>query len=170
MPGEVKTTLIVRFGEAASGSGSGHLSAEVDGRADGLNNGKTSFAPGDAVHFLVYHSANVRITDVIASAGSIFQGPSQNVKQTEFVTFENERTGNLNKPASGALKVTWYGRSLGGVSLGDDQVTLTASQPGVAVAKMEYTALARSYRLSSPLELNGEKEFEVAIIIIGEAS
>ena len=45
-----------------------------------------------------------------------------------------------------------------------------ASQSGVAVGKVEYTAPARSYRLSSPLELNGEKEFEVAIVIIGEAS
>lgn len=165
--GAVVTTVQVSFSEG--GAGAGHLSAEVDSRPDGLNAGRTSFAPGDPVHILVYKSPNVSINNVEASAGSIHPGPQENIEVTDILTFNNSREASLSKPAAGGLSVTWYGASLGALAIGADGVSVQASKSGVAVAKVVYQTAARSYRLSSPLEVNGEKNYQILVLIIGNS-
>ncbi len=62
-------TIRVQFGNpdgsgGPGGSGaSGHLSAEVDTRAAGLNGGRSSFSPGETVYILIYKSDNVSHPD-----------------------------------------------------------------------------------------------------------
>lgn len=56
-------TVRVQFGDP-DGTTTGHLSAEIDARTDGLNGGKTAFTPGETVYLLVYASANVTVTVV----------------------------------------------------------------------------------------------------------
>lgn len=164
-------TIRVQFGspDGASGSGmTGHLSAEIDTRPDGLNGGRNAFSPGETVYILVYKSDNVSITDTICSAGSMSADGTTVVSKTEELMFEDADTATLQLPARSALSsTTWYGRSLGTLTLQSDKVTARASSKGVGVAKVTYEALAQIYALTSPATLNGVTDFSILALIKG---
>jgi hypothetical protein len=163
-------TIRVQFG-SPDGSVSGHLSAEVDTRPDGLNGGRSAFNPGETVYILVYKSDNVSITDTICSAGSMSAQGSTVVTKAEELMFEDADTASLAVPArSGIASMVWYGRSLGSLSLQSDKVTARAASKGVGVVKVSYEALALVYALSSPATLNGETDFSILAIIKGTAA
>jgi hypothetical protein len=160
-------TIRVQFGNP-EGADTGHLSAEVDTRADGLNGGRSSFSPGETVYILVYKTDNVSITDTVCSAGSLSAQGSAVVAVTEELMFEDADTASLNKPARSSLTQTvWYGRSLGNLTVQADKVSVKAETKGVAVAKVTYDTLALIYALSSPATLNGETDFSILALIKG---
>ena len=164
-------TIRVQFGNPDGSGASGHLSAEIDTRPQGLNGGRSSFSPGETVYLLVYKSDNVSITDTICSAGSLSSQGSAVVTVTEELMFEDSDTATLGKPARSSLtQSVWYGRSLGGLTLQSDKVTVKTSSKGVGVAKVTYDALALVYALSSPATLNGETDFSILALIKGVAS
>ena len=118
-------TIRVQFGNPDGSGSDGHLSAEVDTRPDGLNGGRSSFSPGETAYILVYKSDNVSITDTICSAGSLSAQGSAVVTVTEELMFEDADTATLGKPARSAIaQSVWYGRSLGGLTLQSDKVTV----------------------------------------------
>lgn len=163
------TTLRVQFGTPdAEGGASGHLSAEVDTRPNGLNGGKSSFSPGETVYVLVFKTDNVVISETICSAGSLSAQSTTLVPRTEEVMFEDSDTATLSVPVHGALTgTTWYGRALGALTVQADRITVKAAVKGVGVAKVTYQALAHLYALSSPVSLNGETDFSILAIIKG---
>jgi hypothetical protein len=165
-------TIRVQFGSPdGSGGASGHLSAEVDARSDGLNGGRTSFSPGETVHILVYKSNNVAITETICSAGSLTAQGTTTVTLSDELMFEDTDSASLSVPARGGLDTAvWYGRSLGGLSLQGDKVTVKAASKGVGVAKVAYQADAQVYALASPASLNGESDFSILALIKGSAA
>lgn len=166
-------TIRVQFGtvDAESGAAAGHLSAELDTRPNGLNGGRTAFNPGETAYILVYQSDNVSITETICSAGSLSVQGTTVVSVTQELMFEDADSASLDKPArSGITQSAWYGRSLGGLTLLSDKLTVKASAKGVAVAKVTYNALAQVYALSSPATLNGETDFSILALIKGAAS
>ncbi len=160
------TTVRVTFGQS-TGQGDSYLSAEIDGRDDGLNGGKTSFSPGSEVWFLVHRGRNVQVESVDASAGSAAMESEIEYIKEEDVVFEGEKSANLSMPSLGIVSTRWMGRSLGNVTLGADAQTLTADTSGLAVARVSYKVRALTGKLSSPSELAGEKEFTVAVLITG---
>lgn len=164
----VTANITVSFGDSAGSSGaSGHLSAEVDSRADGLNAGKTSFAPGDRAHFLVYKSSNVSYDTPVASAGSIAAGGKGiSVTKEDDIQFADTDTASLSIPAQSIVSVTWLGRSLGSLVLADAN-TVKASAKGVAVARVKYTAKADAWSLTSPATLAGLTDFSILVFILG---
>ena len=162
----ITTTCQITFG---SGADHAHLSAEVDVRPEGLNKGKTSFTGGEPVYILVYKSKNVRILKTLVSAGSIHPAESQLVSVEDTLTFADKKEASLSKPAAGPVTSTWYGNSLGGLGVGEDQITITASSSGVAVCKVRYGAQAQAYRLSTPVELAGAKNFNILFFVAGVA-
>ncbi|MBI5058974.1 hypothetical protein HZB60_04210 [candidate division KSB1 bacterium] len=166
----VTANIIVQFGaDTAAGSTSKQLSAEIDGRADGHNNGNTSFQPGQTAWLLAYASDGLSVK-AFTSAGTVAAYGSENVEITEDITFAGEQTSPLGKPATSIKSVQWMGTNLGGVSLGADQVTVTASGGGaekVGVARITYTAKAQVYGLTPPLTLNGETSFSIAVLFVG---
>lgn len=166
------TTITVRFTTpGALGSGSATLSAEVDSREGGLNGGKSSFSPGEDVYILVFKSTNVSIVAIEASAGSITAAGSTIVNKTEDLTFAGQNTASLPTPTSSGLSSTkWLGKSGGAMTVGADQVTVTASSvtdKQVAVARVSYSSTADVYKLSSPATIDGEVEFTIAVLILG---
>ncbi|MDO9189985.1 MAG: hypothetical protein Q7U24_08945 [Sulfurimicrobium sp.] len=164
-------TIRVQFGNPDGSEALGHLSAEIDTRPGGLNGGRTAFSPGETAYILVYKSDNVRITDTICSAGSLSAQGTTVVTVTEELMFEDADTATLGKPARSSISQSvWYGRSLGGLTLQSDKVTVKASSKGVAVAKVAYDALALVYALSSPATLNGETDFSILALIKGTAA
>lgn len=163
-------TIRVQFGNP-SGSATGHLSAEIDTRPQGLNGGRTAFNPGETVYLLLYKTDNVSITDTLCSAGSLSAQGSTVVTITEELMFEDADTAQLSKPARAAIAQTvWYGRNLGSLTVQPDKITVKAQARGVAVAKITYEALALIYTLSSPATLNGETDFSILALIKGVAS
>ena len=163
-------TVRVQFGDSA-GSANGHLSAEIDARTDGLNGGKTAFTPGETVYLLVYASANVTVTEMLCSAGSLARHGSAVVTVTEDLLFEEADTATLGKPARASLtQSAWYGRSLGTLTLQADRMTLKAANRGVGVARVSYETLAQVVALSSPVALNGETDFSILALIKGSAT
>ncbi len=164
-------TIRVQFGSPdGAGGASGHLSAEVDARPNGLNGGKTSFSPGETVYILVYKSDNVSITETICSAGSLTAQGTATVTVADELMFEETDSASLSVPARAELASSvWYGRSLGALTLQSDKVTVKAASKGVGVAKVSYEALALIYALASPASLNGETDFSILALIKGSA-
>lgn len=162
------STIRVQFGNPDGSASAGHLSAEVDTRPSGLNGGRSAFSPGETAYILVYKTDNVSITDTLCSAGSLTAQGSIVVTVSEELMFEDADSATLGKPARSApSQALWYGRSLGGLTLQSDKVTVKASSKGVAVAKVSYDALALVYALSSPVTLNGETDFSILALIKG---
>ena len=166
MADHVTASIVVNF-KAAGSNAAGILSAEVDGREDGLNLGKTSFVPGDSVGVLVYKGDDVKVDAVSSSAGSISYLGTQLVTITELVQFANVNTASVNKPIASINSTKWLGNDGGNVSL-TDQVNLKIANPVVGVLKITYTSIARGYRLSGvPHPLSGETEYDVLVYVEG---
>lgn len=179
----VTTSITVRFGPG-SGDGDGkqgHLSAEIDDRDTGLNNGKTSFAPGDTVYFLVYKSNNVLYDTPVATAGAIRFQSSETVTKTQQVSFTGEHSASLSVPAIQIKNVQWIGRALGAVTLDPaGQIVKIAPNDNpsqlVGMCNITYTARADAWALASPsiaavsgLEA-GAEEYEISIVIFGQVT
>jgi len=164
------TTIQVSFSTpGADAYSNAHLSAEIDSREGGLNAGKTSFAPGDDVYILVYKSSNVEISSVAVSAGSCSGQGSVNVSTTEDVIFADSVESSLGKPCAGGLtSQKWLGNNLGAISLGSDQTTLTIAAKGVGVAKVGFDSTALVYKLTSPTTLDGETDFTILVMVVGD--
>jgi hypothetical protein len=163
----VTANITISFGEADAASANAHLSAEIDGRPEGLNAGKTSFVPGDTAHFLIYKSANVTYDTPIPSAGTINQGATGlTVTKEDDISFADTDTASLSIPATGIVSVTWLGTSLGSLVL-TDPTTIKASAKGVAVARVRYTCSADAWSLQSPASLAGLTDFSILIFILG---
>lgn len=161
-------TIRVQFGSASADAAGGHLSAELDARPSGLNGGKTGFAAGETAYLLVFVSDNVSVTETVCSAGSLSAQGTTLVTVTDEVMFEDSDLATLSKPVYGALgSTTWYGRSLGTLSVQADQATVKSSVKGVGVAKVSYEARALIYALASPATLNGETDFTILALIKG---
>ncbi|MDH5637432.1 MAG: hypothetical protein OEZ04_02965 [Nitrospinota bacterium] len=167
MSNAVTTTVQITFG--LGDKSRAHLSAEVDKRPNGLNKGNTSFVGGEPVYVLVYKSNSVNITATEVSAGTIHFAERQLVDVEDVITFANKREARLPRPASAPLSVTWFGQSLGGLTVGEDGVSVIASTEGVAVARVRYKAYANAYRISTPTALNGEKNYSLLFFVAGVA-
>lgn len=179
----VTANITVSFG-AGSAGGAGanaHLSAEIDGRADGLNKdhievsadgsaGSPSFAPGDTAHFLVFKSSGVTFDTPASSAGSISSGGGAiSVSKTEDVSFAGTNKGSLQVPATAITETKWLGNALGALTVGADGTEVTASSKGVGIARVTYTCSAEPYGLTSPATLDGETDFSILVYILGHA-
>jgi hypothetical protein len=161
----VQTSFQISFGAGVDAS-QGHLSAEIDDRADGPNAGKTQFLPGEAAHFLVYKSSNVAYDPPVPSAGSVSGGGTTIVEKEEDLAFADTDTATLRIPASAITSVTWLGNSLGNLVLTDPQ-TVRASASGVAVARVRFQAVANTHALQSPASVAGLTDFSILVFILG---
>jgi hypothetical protein len=159
-------TLRVTFGQSL-GRGDNFLSAEIDSREDGPNEGQSSFAPGDTVWFLVYKGDAVTLTGADASAGSATLQEEIEVTLTDDVVFDGGGSASLTKPAQAITNVTWLGRNLGDITLLADRQTVKATASGVGIARVTYQARATAGKLTSPESLAGETGFPIAVVISG---
>lgn len=173
MPEQITASLVIAFGLSGSPGNPANankaLSIELDSRAEGYNKGKSSFAPGEYAYFLVFASQGLRV-DVVASAGQVSFVGNVVIDKTETVTFAGSNTATLSAPPQNIKSVSWMGNNLGGVSLGADKVTLTASGGGVGkigVAEITYSAVAKVYGLGSPIKVSGHDNFTIAVLATG---
>jgi len=177
MAANVKTVSVtVDF--SANQDSSGILSAEVDSREDGLNDGNTSFIPGvDDPVILLFKSAGVVIDEMTTSIGTLTPTTSgEPYEVDEFVQFNNTRSSSLSypnsqpsnpsSPGSGSFTYEWYGVNGGVVT--DTETQINIPLKAVAALRMKYVSAYTAYRLTNvPAEINGETEFPVIIYIAG---
>ena len=142
----VTTSLLISF-TPESESESAVLVAEVDSREDGLNNGDTTFRPGDPIYYLTYAGPGVSIVQQIATAGGIASVGGGNRQVTETVTWANVRDASVSYPVAGGLSIAWCGRNPGKAALSGSK-TLRLPDAGVGVAKVTYTTAYHAWRLS----------------------
>lgn len=171
----VTTSLTVSF--SISSDKDSTIVAEVDGYADGLNSGNTSFSPGDRVGFLVFPGSGVSISDVSSSLGSISGAGSRSITVTETFTFiiPDSIENSLSKNPIGSVSLTWIGKTPPGNLQQDGQKLKLALQPGTCYApkgfilKAEYSTTAYQYYLNHTPP-SGESEYEILILIVGEVT
>lgn len=162
----ITTSLVVRFGD--DDDGAGLLRAEIDSREDGFNQGRSSFRPGDMVHYLVYTGANTTLTRQVARPGSISGLGTRTREVEEIVTFADEREARLGYPVAGGLSIDWFGTAPGTAQLsGDDRLLLP--EPGVGVGRVTYTTSFRVYRLGNlPSSLHGRADYTALVVLFAE--
>jgi len=97
----VKTSIVVQFGAQKDA----YLAAELD---DDLNNGRSSFLPGDAVWFRVYSDVSYTVK---ASSGTVLQSPStyKSGSEEEVLQFPLEKVASVSKPIVTFTAPIWYG-------------------------------------------------------------
>lgn len=145
MPTRLSTGLVVQF--ALNDEGRGMLSAELDSRVDGLNQGRTSFVVGDSPGFLVFSKSDFRLNAPRATLGSIATAGIALVEVEEWVFVANQTSVSLPKPLSGGFTIlSSYGDAPGTVRVSED--TLAFDEPKVAVLRVRYQSQARQYRLT----------------------
>lgn len=159
-------TLTVSFQRADEGADSAGLVIEVDDRDDGLNGGKTTFRPGDSVHYLVYLPPGFSISQHIVTAGSRSGAGSGNRTVTdELLLFGFSDSARLRYPSTGSASLIWQGVSPGTPTLQDDRQTVLIPEEGLGILKANYSAPYSAFRLSGvPVNV-----LQVAIGIIATA-
>lgn len=177
MAGIVTATLSIGFGAASAAAGADSLIAEVDGREEGLNAGKTSFNPGDEVFILLYKSSNVTVDAVVPSFGTIAKLPGLEVVELEEdVVFANVPEASVSRPIVQLITDEWLGIDLGGIiKTGELQVSLSSPPTGLppagvyaGVNRLTYKSNATVYRLTNTL-LPGITEYDIVVVFVGTA-
>lgn len=148
MSNVVSTSLVVSFTQASGAGTGGSLTAEIDSRPDGLNNGVTQFLPGDSPAFLVHKSEGVSIDEMLASEGTIESLGPITMTIEEDVMFTKSNQGRLNKPASGGITVMRQTPGSPAIqTLGQNLVTTSDNSVVLAVYHVRYSSQADAYRL-----------------------
>ncbi len=148
---------------------SGNLSAEIDGRIDGLNAGRTAFYSGETAHLLVHAGPEVSDVGMAVSTGTLSANAEQSYQVTQDVSFDGSNSASLNQPAVSIDSVIWLGADLGELSLETDGMTVTAAISGVAIARITCTVQAMSWGLSTPSTVADLDSFPVQVNVNGTA-
>ncbi|MBF0137459.1 MAG: hypothetical protein HQL65_14575 [Magnetococcales bacterium] len=147
---------------------SGYLAAELDNRPNGLNEGRNSFFVGETAHLLVHTGPEVTSVELAASTGLLLPGPEQTLRLTQDLVFDGTSTGALDQPAVSIDSVIWLGNDLGTLTLEADRRSLSAERSGVATARIGYTAVARSWGLTTPETVAGLDAFPVQVRAVAQ--
>lgn len=131
----VVATLNVNFSDESSGDG-GLLKLEIDDREDGLNQGNTSFKPGDDVYFFMFKHESVSLITSIPerTAGGVVSVGSGTKIIKENITFSNSETGSLSYLPDGVVSMTWLGRSLQYIN---SSVIANTSVPEISITDLK---------------------------------
>ena len=160
---EVTASLTISFSGEATGEGSGSLSAEIDSRSGGLNNGTTTFYAGDSPGFIVYKSVNVEIVRLMSSEGSVYDVGSDLIDIEEWLVFANSTSASLSKPPSGGVTISSIKGAGGDLRVDGDSVV--SRTPVVAVCKVKYKTKGFLYRVGGASGV-----CPVVVFIVGEES
>lgn len=162
----VTTSIVVEFKQV----GNSLLTAEIDSRPSGMNNGRTSFSPGDSPVFLLFKSDDVTVDRIISSYGTVLSvippPPGMDLYEVEeWITFADTDEASLTKPYYTGLTYEWYGTNLG--TLTPKGTSIRAATKGVGVAKVKYYSRFTAHSVPSPLTMNGKTDFQILVFVAG---
>ena len=151
-------TLKINFESDEDDDDQGALKLELDSsRPNNLNNGKSTFRPGDNVNYLLFKTNELELTEHDSTDGSIKSngsgilkiGPTSE-KNRGYLEFSNTDEVTLPYPAkNGLTNYKWLGKkSLGTISVVDGGAKLKAAESGFAILQVTYDAPFSIYQLS----------------------
>jgi hypothetical protein len=174
----IVATLNVSFSEdTTEDTTQSVLKLEIDDREDGLNNGDTSFSPGDDAYYFLFKDSNVTVLDHEVTAGGKSSEGSGTKSINESITFSNSDTASLGYPPDGAVALQWLGRSF---EIRGTTIVPNSTLPEITRSELKmpngkkvagllncvYTSTGTLYKLS-----NVPKDFEeVLVFAIGTVS
>lgn len=174
----IVATLNVSFdADADTGDAQGVLKLEIDDREDGLNNGDTSFAPGDDAYYFLFKDDNITIHEHETTAGGKTAQGTGTKDIDENITFTNSDTSSLGYPPNGTVSMQWLGRSfeISGTTVrantavpevDGSELRMAGGKKVIGLLNCTYEAQGDLYKLS-----NVPRDFkEVMIIAIGTAT
>lgn len=166
----VVATLVVPFGEIASGAG-GAIIAEWDDTMNLDTDGevKSRWLPGDEAYLLVHHDNTIRILAVKATAGSIGAAGAATLNRQGLIGFAaaGEKQGLQYLPA-GALTYTWKGNVGQGAGNVGREVSVGGGQ-FPCLAEIAYSVAFGRYLLQTPsMTLGADETFPIRVYIYYE--
>ena len=173
MPEVVTATLVVSFPSVdTTVKGSGLLRIEVDDRDTGLNDGVTSFSPGETIWYLVYAQSNlvnIRHYNSINSTVNNFGTATRTI--SELVVFANDDEGNLSYPSRTGFTPVWLGANGGPVNLvPGSENKLILSGDKVGVLSVSYDTSFTQHTISTPSQVSGVTNYTIVIVILADVA
>lgn len=170
MANGITTSLVIRF-QTTDGAAAENaiLSAELDSREDGLNEGKNRFIYGDSPAYLIYRTDNVSYTQE-TTAGAVQYVETGSIEVIETITFVADTEANLSKPPLGAVTFTLVaGKGIDVSLLSVVGTKVTSPTEALAVVKAQYMTRYEAYRLMNVTDpmVPDLEEYEVIIYILG---
>lgn len=170
MANGITTSLVIRFqttdGQDASNA---ILTAELDNRETGLNDGKSVFLYGDSPAYLIYRTSNVSYTQD-TTAGSVQYVETGQIEVIETIQFVAETESRLSKPPLGPVTFTLVaGKGIDVSALTVSGTKVTSLTEGLAVVKAQYYTQYEAYRLIGVTDPNipDLEDYEVIVYILG---
>lgn len=110
----VKATLNVSFGDDDTANAGAGIKLEIDDREDGLNEGETSFQPGDDAYFFMFvdtDKVDLITTTPITTAGGVTSQGSDSKDIDETISFSDSEEASLGYAPDGAVTMAWLGKA-----------------------------------------------------------
>lgn len=148
MPNRVTASLVVSFTTESAAEGGGDLKLELDGRPDGLNAGKTQFGTEDDVYIMLFKSANVEVTEITCTSGSISPAGSGLADETDTLSFAKSAEANLGYPYASGGAIAWMGAPGGTPTFTAGKSTVKLPNAVIAIGQATYKAAYTAYKLS----------------------
>lgn len=132
---------------------------------DGVDQEKTSFAPGDLYHFLVQHDPTLKVARIASSSGTVSQYGQVTRTHDQAIELPTaDEPVSLSYTPSAAPSVRWYGNA---PTLSRDGRDLSwASGPLPAIGVATYQSAWTSCRLTPPEMTLAEGEDWPVLIVI----
>ncbi len=127
----------------------GAVQVELDSRPDGLNQGISSWVPGDTAYFLVYATPNARVLSVSSSWGEVTRVGPVEVQHEEELVFEHSDSAQLSHPCTSITQIAWSGEGVGDLTVAANGTGIKADQNGTVAVRVWYNALPVAYRLET---------------------
>lgn len=154
---------------SSESSDSSQMQMQVDRRADGLNSGAISFAPGETVGVLVFASPGVEVGTLKSSSGIVSVEADQAFQHTEDLAFSSTDSAALLYPAESIESVAWIGNDLGVLGLETDQQTVVISEPGIGICRVTYNVKAKAFKVTTEASINDLTDYPVQLHLEGES-
>lgn len=141
-------TTSVTIGFTKNEQTDANFSAEVDTRDNGLNEGNTSFKPGDSVGILLYKGLTIANVKGTPTSGLLTEGALIDVEQEETISFANEDSFSARYPVnSGTASIEWYSTAPT-VTIPTTGSAFTTANKVIAVGLLKYKTKAQVWTLS----------------------
>lgn len=163
---EVADSLVVRFGSGADSSALVRL--ELD---DVLNDGKTSFSPGDTINIRLHHDSSVQLGRMLSTDGMMaWQGHGLRQISEQFLFAEPDDVHQLSCVPASSLSTGFYGREATGLLRSSSRDVVISGGDLPSLAAIDYQADFLLYRLLAPeMELSDDESYPIYIVAYMES-
>lgn len=171
----VEASVVVAFGESVGDTG-GNVVIELDdlnnNNLDSDGDVKSTFLPGEQPVFLINHSSDLVIDNVLCTDGSISQTGSnqQRTRDKEVLFIKLDETVSLSYSGVDAVSIDWWGNE-GEISVSESVLTIDGGAIPCAGLSEFNVLFQNQYTLTPPaLSLLSDETYKITIVVYMEAA